>query len=239
MFHPRCIVSTVAQTIIHLVSMAVVVDYGRQLEGIKSSTKRSLLTLPEGSMPQKMKKLLSSLAEREIGDHDDEEEETRSLFRRPPFRPNYETNVVFIFSVLQSALSALANHKGKPFYRSILESRQLSFVAAFSTLACVACISESFPAINGLLELRPLPSRKSKLVITGIAVLNVLLCAFCRVLDSGSFRGESIKTAIKKDKKTAADLEETLLEEESRQNLRGVVLVGLLTAFLALEMLAR
>jgi magnesium-transporting ATPase (P-type) len=236
MFHPSCIFSTLAQAAIHLATMAVGVNYGRQLEGTDNLKRSSRISFSEGSRPKKVSKLLGALADREFEGHD---EETTSLFRRPPFRANYETNIVFIFSILQSAVSSLTNHRGEPFYRSILESRELCFASAFTTLFSVVCIAETFPFINTLLELRPLPSRKSKFCILGIATFNILACVFCRILSEIPFKNQAMGPKVNKEGNNAADLEETLLEEESKQNLRGIFLVFGLMTYLVLDIFSK
>jgi hypothetical protein len=208
--------------------MAVGVNYGRQLETADIVVKRpSLIDLTKGSHPDKFSKLLGALAERGPPGENDGEPESASHFRRPPFVPNYATNIVFIFSVLQSAVSSLVNHRGKPFYRSILESSELVVASSITALFSVACIVEFFPPINGWLELRALPSRKSKLVILGLATTNVLACIVCRILSELPLERHKENEEVNSSKtKTAADLEVELLKEESKKNLRDVIMVS-------------
>jgi hypothetical protein len=221
--------------------MAVGVNYGRQLERADNVAKRpSLINLSKGSQANKLSKLLGALVERGPPGENDGEPESASLFRRPPFVPNCETNIVFIFSVLQSAVSSVVNHRGKPFYRSILESRELCWFSSLTALFLVACIMESFPVMNGLLELRVLPSRKSKLVILGLATTNVLACIVCRMLSELPLERLRENEEVNLSKtKTAADLEVELLKEESEKNLRGVILVSGVITYLVVGSLAK
>lgn len=237
MFDPACIFFTVAQAATHLAAMAIGVNYGRRLERVDTLSKVSLISLAEGSRDRKISKLLGALADRQ--NVDDQIDETMSIFRRPQFRANYETNVVFIFSILQSAVASLTNHRGKPFHRSILESRELCFAACATLLFSTVCIAENFPFINGLLELRPMPSRKSKFIILSIAMVDVLVCIICRIFSEIPLKRYATAPKVNSESDVAADLEEKLLEEESKQNLRGVFMVFGLLAFLVLEIFSK
>jgi len=238
MFHGSFLLSTVAQAAIHLATMAVAVSYGRHLEKTSGSIKSSQIKLVEGRRNKKLGKVLSALAESELQDENEKFEP--GLFRRPPFRPNYETNIVFIMSILQSTVSSLINHKGKPYYRTILESRELCFVSAVTALFSVVCITGNFPFILDILELRPLPSRKSKYILLGIITFNVLACIGCKTLSEFLFLRKR-ETTVPRVKvsitKNAADAEETLLIEEAKQNRRGMMITFGLLGYLVLETL--
>ena len=96
-----------------------------------------------------------------------EETNPNPFFGRPPFRPNYETNCVFLLSVLQSAISAVISHTGAPFHRSILESRDLCVASGMTLLFVVVCISGKMPEVANFLQVKPLPSQNAKLVFLG------------------------------------------------------------------------
>jgi len=218
--------------------MAVAISYGRHLEKTSGSIKSSQIKLVEGRRNKKLGKVLSALAESELQDENEKFEP--GLFRRPPFRPNYETNIVFIMSILQSTVSSLINHKGKPYYRTILESRELCFVSAVTALFSVVCITGNFPFILDILEIRPLPSRKSKFILLGIITFNILACIGCKTLSEFLFLRKR-ETTVPRVKvsitKTAADAEETLLIEEAKQNRRGMMITFGLLGYLVLETL--
>ena len=84
------------------------------------------------------------------------------------------------------------------------------------------------PFITNVLEVKPLPSRRSKLVFHGILTINILACFFCRYitdkfLPTARPSVESTFTSTKKTKlKNAADYEEKLLLEEAKLNLKGL-----------------
>jgi manganese-transporting P-type ATPase len=242
MFHPSYVISTIAQAVVHLVSITVGVLYGKVLEvhSFRDAqvTKRAprIRAVQLANNPQLVQLATAILAKLEAIDFQQEEtskaDENRGIFRRQPFRPNYETNIAFIFSLIQSVISSLVNHKGKPFYGSILESRELCKYAGLTMLFSIACITESFPWMNRMLELRRLPSRKSKLIILSIATLNAMACVLIRVLTDlllprdllkSSTKGEYGSTVVAVD---AADEEEKLLREESQHN-KFMVLVML------------
>jgi hypothetical protein len=224
MFHPSSIFPTLAQAVIHLTSMTVGVNYGSKLQSAFAEKKkgpiiRSFQTAQSG----KLTKLANAFASQSKSK--DQEEEKTGIFGRPPFRPNYETNILFTFSVLQATVSSLINHKGTPFYGSILESRPLCLSAGVTVLFAIACMTETFPFLNDFLELRRMPSRQSKLAILSIAFADVALCLLCRFISSRLLDSSEVQEALPhSDPDIAADVEEKLLGEESKQN-RDLVLI--------------
>ena len=184
LFHPASLVSTVVQAIIHLVTMSIGVDYARSLEALAAKSKKSArIQVRERNYPRKLGKFLDALVE---GVGADEEGEV-SFFRRR-FQPNYETNIVFLLSILQSGISSLVNHHGKPFYLSILETKGVCSTSGLTFLFLVACVMETFPRMNRFLEMRGLPGNKSKLSFLGIIVVNVVGCVFCRMISDLSLK---------------------------------------------------
>ena len=69
------------------------------------------------------------------------------------------------------------NHKGAPFYGSILESRQLCLFLGASILFVIAGFAETFPTINSILELRQWLSRRAKLTILALCAIDVMACS--------------------------------------------------------------
>ena len=249
LFHPSSVFSTVAQAVIHVVSLTSGVNYGHQLESLTkdNQVKRSLIRSAKSpAITSILAQLSDALAMKlQMGDAALEEYKY-GIFGRPAFRPNYETNVVFIFSILQGAVSSLINHTGKPFYWSVLESRQLCLFAGLSILFAVACMTESFPSLNQMVELRRLPSRRAKFVILFIAAADVAACILCRQLsalffhlDSGHNRANEGTIKEKHVVATAADFEETLLHEEANQNRTLVLLMTGVLVNMLLEALLR
>jgi magnesium-transporting ATPase (P-type) len=224
MFHPSSFFPTLAQAVIHLTSMTVGVNYGSKLQsGFAEKKKGPIIRSFQTAQSGNLAKLANAFASQSKSE--DQEEEKTGIFGRPPFRPNYETNIVFVFSVLQAAVSSLINHKGKPFYGSILESRPLCLSAGVAVLFAVACMAETFPFINDFLELRRMPSRQSKLILLSIAFADVALCVLCRFLSSQLLDSKEVQEVLPySDLDIAADAEEKLLGEESKQN-RNLVLI--------------
>ena len=225
-FHPSSIFPTLAQAVIHLTSMTVGVNYGSKLQSAFAEKKKgTIIRSSQTAQSGKLTKLANAFASQSRSR--DQEEVKTGIFGRPPFRPNYETNIVFIFSVLQTAISSLINHKGKPFYGSILESRSLCLSAGIAVLFAIACMAETFPFINDFLELRRMPSRQSKLATLSIAFADVALCVLCRFLSSRLLDSSEVQEVLThSDPDIAADIEEKLLGEESKQN-RNLVLIML------------
>jgi hypothetical protein len=139
-----------------------------------------------------------------------------NLLGRPPFRPNYATNIVFFLSIFQNAVSAIVTHTGKPFYGTILESRKLCVSVGFALLFAVAGVADTFPWANAFLELRPLPSRRFRRVFLVLFAVDFFGCFAAKWLFEGF--GEQHKEVIAARPKSAADAEEALLAEESKNN---------------------
>jgi len=145
------------------------------------------------------------------------------------------TSNAVVMSVLQGTWTALFFHKGKPFYPSILESRQLCRWSALSVVFAVACILETFPFVNAKLELRPWGSTQQKLFLLGLVTLDALACAAVewvfrmsvyRKMDETKLQVPVLLTTEELNrtgKTTAADEEEKLLRLESKKNLNFLV----------------
>ena len=241
MFQLGNVFGTLFEAIIHISCMTASVRYAKHLENdMKPTTtggeerfKLNHLFFSEG---KKLAKLFDSLSKRSLSlsntvvDGDNDKSNSNPFFQRPPFRPNYETNSVFIFSVLQSVISALVGHKGSPFYRGILESREFLFVSCITLLFTVICINGSMPSFTNFLEVKPLPSKRSKMIFLGISGVNIIACVFCRWIMDRLSSGEnknfttSNHTVKVELKKNAADREEELLLEETKLNRKGLVL---------------
>lgn len=241
MFQPAAVFRTVAQAGVNLVIMSTAVRYARGLEQTSTIDDNKYHLHIEGRNPPKISKILTALAASSAGGDDDEQVATgtASLFRRPPFRPNYETNVVFILSLLQNMLISLANHKGKPFYRTILESRPLTNMAVSTVGLSVALIAETSPKLNSILQLKAMPTKRSQAVLFAFLVLNIVASNLVNRLFSNrtNIAATLDKPVAAENHDLAADLEERLLAEESAQNLRSTVIAAALMIYLAVESL--
>jgi hypothetical protein len=116
------------------------------------------------------------------------------FFQQVPFRPNYPTNVVFLLSVFQAAVSTLVNHKGRPFHGAILEHRQLLAGIGFSVLFSLAMLTEGFKSIIPLLELRPWPTTNAQLCLMGVFVIDFVASYLVEVMCKFG-RGEPMQYA--------------------------------------------
>jgi hypothetical protein len=231
LFQLESVFGIVSQAIIHISCMALSVRYAKHLESdARDSVNEERIRLRQfiASKSSKLEKLLDTLSKRSLIDLPERETTSNPFFQRPPFRPNYKTNCVFIFSILQSALSALVSHKGAPFYRSALESRDLCSISAITFLFVMICITGKVSSISNFLQVKPLPSVRDKLVLLGIVMINIIACIFCRlIIDKLLSTSKSIDhVTMTSDKeiqsKTAADHEIKLLSEEKEYNLKGL-----------------
>jgi magnesium-transporting ATPase (P-type) len=162
-----------------------------------------------------------------------------NIFGRTPFKPNHVTNSVFILSCFQNTIISLVNHIGAPFHGRVFESRTFCFWICASFLFCVAAATESFPPLNKLLELAPMPSKQSKILILSLMVFDGLisfvadrLCIF--LLDRRRWNEMAKPEKVSRGKGHAADLEEDLLCQERNMNKAMSLLFGLVGLVLAL-----
>ena len=248
MFQFASIFGVVSQAIIHISCMALSIRYTKSLEAnTRDNLGKEKIELKHvlGLTSLKLSKLVDSLSKRSLLGIKTTEKEKNSnpFFQRPPFRPNYETNSVFIFSILQSAISALVSHQGAPFYRNVLESRDLVITSGITLLFVVVCITGNVPSLLYFLEIKPLPSGHAKLVFLGIVVINIIGCVFCRLIvdnflsTNETSRFETLKSGTESQLKNAADYEEKLLFEEKKNNLRTLRFLGGSIVYLMVDMI--
>jgi hypothetical protein len=226
--------------------MSFSVRYAKHLESdVSESVGTGIIGLNHsfGSSSLKLGKLLDALSKRSVLDGMEGQTNPSPFFQRSPFRPNYETNSVFFFSILQSAISALVSHKGAPFYRSVLESRDLCAMAGGTLLFVMVCITGKMSSITNFLQVKPLPSRFAKVVFLGIVMINIMACAFCRlIMDTFLFTSTSAELVTvasegETQSKNAADHEEKLLSEEIEYNLKGLRFFCVLIAYVMIDVI--
>lgn len=237
----------VSQAIIHVSCMALCVRYAKHIESTMSDSEghaRIILENVFASGSVKVGKLMDTLTKRSLlQDLPEADTNTNPFFQRPPFRPNYETNSVFLLSILQSAISALVSHTGAPFYRDILESRDLCVMSGATLLFVMICITGKMPALTSFLQVKSLPSRQSKTVFLCIVMINIIGCACSRfIMDnfhskSTYFKLEETKAESDnlKRSKNAADHEEKLLTEEMEQNLKVLRIFGVIMVYFMID----
>lgn len=240
MFHPMIALSIFVQAAIHLTTLTAGVNMANALGSVydTSAKKRAQLIRWRGPEPSSKPTsltavILNSLAGSTTGTEEGSKQGL-NIFGRPPFRPNYTTNVVFLMSIFQNTVTSIVNHKGKPFCGSILESRQFCIFAGTSLLFVIACIAETFPHLNALLELRSLPSRKFRLCLVALLLINFAGCFAadwaCSVLLNPDCHSSRQDRRNEVQVQTAADEEELLLSEESKSNklLLATMLAGMI-----------
>jgi len=237
LFQYSSILGILSQAIIHISCMDMGVRYAKHLEnntGEHTSEERIRIESLLGSGSLKLEKLIDTLSKRSLLGTRKRDENPNPFFQRSPFRPNYETNSVFYFSILQSTISALMNHKGSPFYWSVLECESLCRVSIITLLFVMTCITGTVSSMTSFLQLKPLPSRLAKLTFLGIVFVNIIACAGCQLFvdkfhsTSTTLDSQRARFKTETQSKTAADYEEKLLSEERTNNLKGIkVLFGL------------
>ena len=238
----------ISQLIIHISCMAWGVVYANQLESdVRADiASRGRIKLESFLAPNsiKLEKLMDTLSKRSLQHGTEGETNPNSFFQRSPFRPNYETNVVFLFSIFQSAISALLSHKGIPFYRSILESRDLCIWSGATLVFVIACFSGKVSKITNFLQVKPLPSRQAKLHLIGIVFINIAACTICRLIIDNFLSAkhssglEAPTHGRKSEDKNAADHEEKLLSEEAEHNMKSVKFFFAVVVYLMIDVIA-
>jgi hypothetical protein len=232
LFHPVSLFSTTSQAVINVVCVGVSVRFAKCLERDAPSPSQNggriglRSNLRHFGRLEQARTALSQLSrvETEAGKF--------RMFGRPPFQPNYETSLVFMFKVLQTVLTALVDHRGKPFYRSILESRDLCLLCGATLLVFVVCVSGTIMPdfTTKFLQLRPFPSSRSKLSVLGIAGINIAACAVSRWIADRRLTqtcrdGESQRADTPNNiTSNAADYEEQLLQEEALINIKNLLI---------------
>lgn len=111
---------------------------------------------------------------------------------------------------------------------------------------------ETFPALNSLLELRSWTVAAHKLFLVSLAMMDSVACFFieryCRQRVNRSFQQEEqisgnakidVMLSRRKTDATAADLEEQLLREEAKKNLKMVCVFAGVAALMVSEAMLR
>lgn len=221
LFNPTSVLLVCTQAFVHLMTLTAGVRIANTLEVIYAtpSEKKSRVRWKEdGSKHPVVFTTLARALAASPRSLDLKEKQSRglNLLGRPPFRPNYATNIVFFFSIFQNAVSTIVTHTGKPFYGTVLESRKLCVSVGLALLFAIAGVSETFPWANTFLELRPLPSRRFRRVLLVLFAVDFFGCFAATCVFKG-FR-EQHKEVVATHPKSAADAEEALLAEESKNN---------------------
>lgn len=120
--------------------------------------------------------------------------------------------------------------------------------SGLSVIFAVACMLETFPLLNSLLELRPWMAKKHQLFVFSLAIMDSLACLIiercCRqqarkALQSSQLNpGDSNMELLmvhRKPKSAAADLEEQMLREEAKKNVTMVGMFASVVAFMVCE----
>jgi len=239
MFDRGSVFTIVFQALFHLLFMSWGVRYAKSLEESTNLVRDSKVSIhSQHHFGERLGKLVNVLSKKPVQFSKDEDSKAASIFRRAPFRPNYETNLVFMFGIVQSTTSLLVNHQGMPFYQSILESRDLCKAFCIATTFFLICVTGMMPRITAFMDIKPFPSWHCKFVVMGLAVANVLACLLGRwiaVRFIATTKGGICETVLKhvNNRYTAADQEENLLREEAKLNARGLkIFFGLLVYFI-------
>lgn len=226
LFHSESTLLVFSQAFIHLMTLHSGVAFANWLEKLHAHPKKAPLVRwkdKDGTTGQKpslimtlAQSMLDSLPGKETGS---KKPSGLNLLGRPPFQPNYATNFVLLMSIFQNAVSAITTHRGKPFYGSILESRQLCFSLASSILLPIVVLSETFPALSKMLELRLLPSRRHRGAMLLFFLIDIVGCSAAGWVSTRLWTMyDESNTELTNGVPTAAQEEERLLREEAEQN---------------------
>lgn len=235
LFHPTALMSVCSLALMHLMTMTVGVRTANALEKIYAVPDKHVSKVrwkdDDKSRSSTFGALSKALA---AGPRPPKTQEKKkrcglNLLGRPPFKPNYATNVVFFMSIFQNAVSAIMTHTGKPFYGSILESRQLCLGIGASFLFVIAAVTETFPKLNEFLELRSLPSRTYQRRFLALLAIDLLGCFAAKwAIDGFPVGQEEEKVFVSTSaQENAADKEEALLAEEAEENKKLLFGIGI------------
>ena len=233
-FHPSSALSILLQSICHLFTLT----YGHRAATViekkygDSFKKGVTVRLRNPEMFGPIGELMQSSTAAQDG--------RMSIFRRKPFKPNHITNMVFILSCFQNTVIALVNHMGPPFNGNILESRTFCFWVGGSILFCVAAATEAFKPLNKMLELAPMPSKQTKVLLLSLMLFDGLisfmadrLCIY--LFDRRRWNEATKSVEVSNDMDHAAAVEENLLNEERKANQAMIIVFGLVGVFLILQ----
>lgn len=119
------------KAIIHIVTLSVAVQHGKQLEVVRCNEKTSgprikwiLNSDGKGSVGAVLASLVQSQAESTLS-YRESSMPQQGFVGKSKFQANYVSNNVFFVSVFQNAAMSLVNHPGKPFSIAFLESQPL------------------------------------------------------------------------------------------------------------------
>ena len=159
--------SILGQAFVHLSILYTGAEFGRRLEDATESSKARSIRIRWAGAGVADALQLSGSEDSEAG---------TGILGRPKFRPNQVTNAVFLLSIFQNAVISFVNHMGAPYYGKILENRKLTLSIMASLLFAIACVSETFPDINKMLQLAPFPSQKVQVTFLLLFALDLVGC---------------------------------------------------------------
>jgi len=230
LFHPSSALLVCTQAFIHLVTLTFGMRIANTLESMYAVPEKHTSKVrwkDDNSRSSTFGSLAQALA---ASPRPTELEEKKkrglNLLGRPPFRPNYATNIVFFMSVFQNAVSAIMTHTGKPFYGTILESRQLCLWIGASFLFVIAGVTEAVPQANEFLELRSLPSRRLRRSFLALLFIDLFGCLVAKWAIYGFVIQVAEAGAVTSCLQSAANKEEALLAEEATENKKLLLAMG-------------
>jgi len=275
---PSSGVSILLQALIHIVTLTLGVKHARILDD------RAAMTMQDHSKGEgggggglRIRQIISPLQQQgyqgglyhatSLANEGGGQSGTNGYLGRPPFRSNHVTNAVLLISIFQNAAITLINHKGRPFYGSILENKKLCISLVSVVMFVLLTISESFPYLNSMLQLAPFPkynnsmgnkldgSARAKIKLIGLLMGSLTCCyavdKFCTYLWNRNLwndqycRRSSAPSKVPHTKNqqhysnsrnvTAADEEETFLDNEESKNKDWIIKAFLLTAVLVIN----
>lgn len=252
-FNPFSIMSILSQFYIHASTRMVGVRLANRLEAAYagSEEKTRMIKVGHRLLEAAEKKPMDFLLKESLVKAPVEVPEEQpgpailKLFRRAPFKPNYTTNVVFLLSIMQPAVSTLANHRGRPFHGAVLEHRMLIVGIGLSILFSLSMLAEGVKPVNEFLQLRLLPSTRAQMCLFTVFLLDAVGCwivgTVCK-LGSGETVVESSSPPTTSGNETAvsaADQEEKILAEEAEENGSLVKIMVSATTMIFLSSLAK
>jgi cation-transporting ATPase 13A1 len=81
-----------------------------------------------------------------------------SLVPDGPFNPNVLNTATFLVTVLATVNTFVVNYTGRPYMQNLTENKLMLRSVQISYVALFACALETFPPLNELMQLTPLPA---------------------------------------------------------------------------------
>lgn len=147
----------------------------------------------------------------------------------------YQVSGKLIFAIITCMLLSMSHR-----------NLQMFHAVTLAFLLCIVCVAEAIPLLNNFIQLRPSPTKASRVALMRLLLLDVALCYFAEYFSTFVFQHDIWKerntkpiltSSSGKSSSNAADEEEKLLSEERQQNSTAVSLICILIFYFSTQIL--